>query len=298
MRKLFFILLILLSVQTYAQELKCNVQVTTPQIQSSDKKIYETLRTSIREFMNEKKWTNNTFAIEEKIECSILINISERISTEQFKATIQIQSRRPVFNSSYNSVMFNFIDKDFTFQYEENQPLKFTESSYTSNLASVLAYYAYIVIGLDFDSFSLYGGTTFYEKAQTIINNAQSSPDRGWKAFENKKNRYWLVENFLNQSYNRIRNCIYLYHRKGLDIMTNNQPNARGEIIKGLELFQKVNREKPGLFIKQMFFTAKSDELVNIFSESSPMEKTKVVKILKELDPSNSGKYNKIINKE
>ena len=165
-----------------------------------------------------------------------------------------------------------------------------------SNLTSVLGYYAYMIIGLDYDSFSPYGGTPFYEKAQTIVNNAQNASEKGWKSFESQKNRYWLVENLMNKSYSGVRDCIYQYHRKGLDMMTENNETARGSITTGMESLQKVYKEKPSLFIFQVFFAAKADELVNIYSQGSPMEKTRIVNILNVVDPANSNKYKKILN--
>jgi len=294
MRKYIIVLLLVLSFRGFAQELNCMVQVTTPQIQTSDRRVFETLQTAIREFMNDRKWTNYSYKYEERIECSILINVSERPSTSQFKASIQIQSRRPIFNTSYNSVMLNYIDKQFEFEYEEYEPLDFDPTTYTSNLTSVLAFYAYFIIGLDFDSYSLYGGTPFFEKAQTIINNAQNAPVKGWKAFESRKNRYWLIENVLNQRYSGIRECLYKYHRLGLDLMYDNKEKGRAPITEGLKLLQQAHREKPGLFFLSVFFLAKRDELVSIYKEGSPMDKPEVVKILSELDPSNSSKYRKI----
>lgn len=295
MRKLLIVSLVLLLFSGFArsQELNCVATVATPQIQSSDKKIYETMQAAIYEFMNSKKWTSYTYATEEKIECTILITISNR-SADVFTATIQVQSRRPIYKSSYNSVMLNLIDKDFQFNYIEYQPLDFNENSFTSNLTSVLAYYAYIIIGFDFDSYSLNGGTPFFDKAQTIVNNAQNSSESGWKSFENQKNRYWLIENIFNTNYSGIRECIYNYHRKGLDLMTENNASARTAITSGLEKLYTVHKNKPGSYLMQIFFNSKDDEIVNIYSSASTVEKTKVAAICKEIDPTSSSKYNQI----
>lgn len=295
MRKLFIYFIFLFAILSNAksQELNCVVSVATPQIQSSDKKIYETMQAAIYEFMNSKKWTSYTYAIEERIECTILITISER-SADVFKSTIQVQSRRPIFKSSYNSVMLNLIDKDFQFNYIEYQPLDFSENSFTSNLTSVLAYYAYIIIGLDFDSYSLNGGTPFFEKAQTVVSNAQNAQESGWRSFESSKNRYWLTENLLNNNYAGIRECLYNYHRKGLDLMTENTASARTSITSGLEKIQLVHKDKPGSYLMQVFFNSKADEIVNIYSNGSAVEKPKVAAICKEIDPTNSAKYNQI----
>lgn len=295
MRKLLvvFSFLFLFSGLAQSQELNCVVTVATPQIQSSDKKIYETMQAAIYEFMNSKKWTSYTYATEERIECTILITISNR-SADVFTSTIQVQSRRPIYKSSYNSVMLNLIDKDFQFNYIEYQPLEFNENAFSSNLTSVLAYYAYMIIGFDFDSYSLNGGTPFFDKAQTIVNNAQNAAESGWKSFENQKNRYWFIENIFNTNYTGIRECIYNYHRKGLDLMTENTASARTAITSGLEKLQMVHKNKPGSYLMQVFFNSKADEIVNIYSNASPMEKTKVAAICKEIDPTSANKYNQI----
>lgn len=295
MRKLiiYTLLFFVFVTNAKAQELNCVVSVATPQIQSSDKKIYETMQAAIYEFMNSKKWTTYTYAIEERIECTILITISER-SSDVFKATIQVQSRRPIYKSSYNSVMLNLIDKDFQFNYIEYQPLEFNDNSFTSNLTSVLAYYANVIIGFDFDSYSLNGGTPFFEKAQTIVSNAQNATESGWRSFESQKNRYWLIENIFNNNYAGIRECIYNYHRKGLDLMTENTASARTAITSGLEKLQTVHKNKPGSYLMQVFFNTKDDEIVNIYSSASTVEKPKVVAICKEIDPTNATKYNQI----
>jgi hypothetical protein len=295
-KKIILLLVILIfGLKNYAQELKCVVQVATPQIEGSEKKIYETLQTSIYEFMNSHKWTNYAFTVDEKIECSILITISERVSTDEFKATIQVQSRRPVYKTSYNTTVFNYIDKDFQFKYIESQSLDFNDNAFMSNLTSVLGFYAYIMIGLDFDSFSLYGGSPFYEKAQTIVNNAQNTSESGWKAFESQKNRYWLVENLLNKTYSGVRDGVYNYNRKGMDVLSDNMETGRSSIMSALESWQKVYKEKPGLFVLTLIMNAKVDELVNVYSQAAPMDKTKAVNILNLIDPANANKYKQIL---
>ena len=298
MRKIFLFLIILfLQINnSYSQELNCRVQVVSKQVQGTDKHIFDALQKVIYEFMNNHKWTNNIYSNNERIECNIYINIKDHpISSDVFKGTMQIQSSRPIFNTTYNSVLFNFIDNNIEFRYTETQELAFNETSYTSNLTSLLAYYSYIIIGLDYDSFSLDGGTPYYEKAEKVVNNAQNSPYKGWKAFEDRKNRYWLVENLLNDTYSPIRKCIYQYHRLGLDIMSDKVNDGRATIAESLQLLRKVYQKKPGSFLMQLFFDAKRDEVVNIFSESFPDEKTRVYNVLKEIDPANDSKYQKII---
>jgi len=292
---LFSAVLLISSTLLFSQEFICQVQVSSPQVQGTDRRVFQTLQTALYEFVNDTKWTNYDFKVQEKIECTIGINISERISSDEFKGTLNIQLRRPIYKTSYNSVILNYFDKNFQFKYLEYESLEFNENTFTSNLTSVIAYYIYIFLGMDFDSYALNGGSQFFEKAQSVVNSAQSSPMQGWKAFESLKNRYWMVENLLNSSYSSLREANYNYHRKGLDLMSDNIELGRSGVYESLELLRKVNREKPGLFMTQVFLEAKSDELVNIFSQASPTDKQKAVNILKEIDPSNSGKYQKIL---
>ncbi|MFH1005698.1 MAG: DUF4835 family protein [Bacteroidota bacterium] len=280
----------------YSQELNCSVQVISPQFQNTaDKKIFQTLQQSIYEFMNNRKWTNDVFQIDERIECSIVITVTDKPSSDDFKGSIQVQARRPIFKTSYNSLLFNYNDNNLQFKYVEYQPMEFVESSFTSNLTSVLAFYAYMIIGLDYDSFSLEGGTPYFQKAQTVVTNAQNAAEKGWKSYEDTRNRYWLVENMLNQTFKPIRECMYKYHRMGFDMMVDDLTASRSTILTSLELLKKVHEGKPGSFNLQVFFLAKADEIVNLFSQGEAIEKTKVVTLLNEIDPGNSNKYNKIL---
>ncbi len=289
---------LLLSRISFAQELNCSVQVISPQIQSSDKKIFETLQTAINEFMNNRKWTGDQFLSQERIECSILINVSERVSSDEFKATIQVQARRPVYHSSYSSSLFNYLDQEYQFRYLEYQPLEFSEQTFSSNLTSVLAFYAYFIIGLDYDSFSPEGGTVFFQKAMNTVNNAQNASEKGWKAFEGSRNRYWLAENEMNMQFKNLRQALYKYHRIGMDGMAQNPDNGRREITEALELVRKNYKEKPGALMIQLFFNAKADEIVNIYSQAMPDEKAKIINLLNEVDPTGAQKYQKILRSQ
>jgi hypothetical protein len=297
-RKVLFILLggMLVHLNSSAQELNCTVSVLSPQIQASDKTIYETLQTSIREFLNSRSWTNDQYLNQERIECSIIITVSERASVDDFKANIQIQSRRPVYKSSFNAPLFNHQDNDFTFKYIQDQVLEFDEANINSNLTAVLAYYAYIIIGLDYDSFSPEGGTPYFAKAQQIVSNAAPLPDRGWKAFESSRNRYWITENLLNSSFRPLRNTLYTYHRNGLDKMTDNVLEARQNISESLKELRKVFSDKPNSFLMQVFFNAKADEIVNIYSQAQSDEKNQIVPVLSLIDPANTLKYQGILS--
>ena len=288
------LLFIFFTVRAFSQELNCQVQVITPTIQASDKSIYETLQTSIREFLNNRKWTTDQFLNHERIECSILINIKNRISTEEFEATIQITSGRPVYKTSYKAPILNILDKDFTFHYVQDQTLEYDEASVSSNLTAVLAYYANLLVGFDYDSFSPDGGTPYFSKALNIVNSAQGLPDKGWRAFESAQNRYWIMENMLNVSFKPFRNSFYKYHRTGFDKLTDNLSEGRTAVLKSIEDLEKVFQDRPGSYLMQVFFDAKADEIVNLFTVASSEEKSKVVRVLNLIDPAHTDKYNVI----
>lgn len=287
----FLVVALLITAHSFGQEMYCDVQINTQQVEGTDKKVFETLRTAIFEFMNNRKWTDYNFNISERIECTIVINVTSRISTDEFNAELNMALKRPIFNSAYNSTTLNYVDKDFKFKYVEYQPLDFIENTYTSNLTSVLAYYVYIFLGMDFDTFTLYGGTPYYEKAENIVNAAQSSADAGWKSFENQKNRFWLVENFMNPSYQQVRKFLYEYHRLGLDVMYEEANKGRAACLKSIDYLVKVKDSWPNLFLLQLMMDAKGDEFVNVFSEGSATEKTRAVNMFKKLDPAQSSKY-------
>lgn len=294
MRLLVVTLIIILSMNTFSQEFKCNIEVTAKQVQGTDKEVFDKMQIALMEFVNNRRWTNYEFKLQERIECNIVINITERPSTDLFKGTLSIVASRPIYNTAYNSTLFNYIDRDFDFQYSEYQPLDFQENTHMSNLSSVIAYYLYFILGLDFDSFSPMGGTPFYEKAEQVMNAAQNAPEAGWKAFESQRNRYWLIENYLNNSYSDMRSFYYEYHLKGMDIMSENGPGGRTAILGSLNLLQKVHDNKPGLFALSLILDAKRDEIVNIFKEGNPTEKTELIEVMKEIDPANSSTYSEI----
>lgn len=301
MKNLFFIFFLLLSLHAFSQDINCRVQVLSVskgvEVNATDKKIFEDLQKAISEFMNTHKWTNDVIQPNERLECNLVINITEKVAADQFKATAQILSSRPVYGTSYNTTLFNFNDENWSFNYVENQPMEFSETNNQNNLTSMLAYYAYIILGIDYDTFSLMGGTPYFQKAQTIVNNSQNMTGdvKGWKAYESTKNRYWYPENALNPSFKPLRESLYLYHRKGLDVMSSNLEEGKTQINDCLPLIQKVYRDKPNSMMMTLFFTAKADELVNIFSKSDPAVKAKVVATLSEVDPGNISKYQKIL---
>lgn len=296
---LFFIIAgIFSSVLLQAQELDCRVQVSGPGLPESERQILQTLQSDIYEFINQRNWTNYEFKKEERIECSIVITIGEKAGTDEYKGTIQVQSRRPVYESSYNSPLINYQDRDYSFRYTENTPLEYDGNTFISNLTEVLAFYAYLIIGFDFDSFSPMGGTPYFEEAQNIVNRAQNAQEPGWKSFESQRNRYWIMENIFNNTYASLRQAMYRYHRLGFDKMTDNMEIARAEVTGALELLQKVHRQRPGTPLMQMILTAKRDELVKLYSKATPMDQNKAIQILTEIDPSNAEEYRRITQQE
>jgi len=301
LRSLFLSSLILLTWccgEIDSQELNCNIQVSAQKIQGSNRQIFESMQRDIYEFMNNSVWTNNVFSYAERIDCNILITITDQFSADEFRGTIQVQLRRPVFNTTYNSTMLNFMDNNFQFRYVEFSPLEFDPNSYRSSLVSVLAYYAYMILGFDYDSFSPLGGTQFYQIAEKIVNNAQNASEPGWKPYDGSrnKNRYWLVKNTLDREYEGVRRFIYDYNINGLDKMESKLPEARTNIAESLRLIQDVFRARPDpyMYLVQIIMESKADELVNIFSSAFPEEKSRVLQILYEIDPGNKSKYEKI----
>jgi hypothetical protein len=281
-----------------SQELNCNVQISAQKIQGSNREVFENMQRDIYEFMNNTVWTNHVFTYSERIECSILINLTDQLSADEFTGTIQVQLKRPVFNTTYNSTVLNFIDNSFRFRYVEFQPLEFDPTTYRSNLVSVLAYYTYMILGFDADTFSPEGGTEYFQMAEKIVTNAQNAPEAGWKPYDGSRNRnrYWLVKNTLDKEYEGVRQFLFEYYINGLDKMESKISEARNSIVESLKLVQDVYRRKPDpfMYIVQVLMDAKNDELVNIFTESFPEEKSRVVQILTEIDPSNKTKYEKI----
>ena len=290
-QSLLLLFFLFISTAVFAQDLNARVQILAPQLSNSNKRVLDMLEASIKDFLNGRKWTADALQPQERIDCNFVITITDWDGSSNFKAEAQIQSNRPVFNSSYNSTLLNISDKEFGFTYAEGQPLDFSDQNYISNLSSLLAFYAYIITGLDYDSFSKFGGTPYFQKAQTVLNNAQIAPSTGWKAFENLRNRFWLVENLTNKSYNPIRESLYVYHRDGLDVMADNKSKGLKAVLSIIPQLQKIDKQKQGSVLNQLFFTAKADEIVNILSSADTQDRLKAYDALSEIDPSNSSKY-------
>jgi hypothetical protein len=293
MRKLFvFAILICLTGGLYAQDLNARVQVLSPKIQTTNKRIFQTLENAMKDFLNGRKWSADQIGPAEKIDCNFLLNITAWDGNSTFSAELQVQSSRPIYNSTYTSTLFSINDKDIDFTYTEGQTIDFNAQNFQSNLSSIMAYYAYIILGFDYDSFSRYGGTPYFANAQTVVVNAQSSSYNGWKAFDsNNFNRYWLAENLINKTYIPLRSFYYDYHRKGLDLMVDNAEMARRNIDAVLPVLTQLDRQRLGATLPTIFFTAKEDELIGVYSGAPAAEKLAAYNILVQADPSNGPKY-------
>jgi hypothetical protein len=295
MRKGIIIFMAMLPLLVEGQELKCSVSINASQIQTSDASIFTDLENSIEQFMNGRKWTNDTYKTHEKIVCNFLITITKMPAIGNFTASVQVQSARPIFDSNYTSLLFNFADREWDFDYVESMPLEYSDNTFTSNLTSMLAFYAYVIIGLDYDSFSELGGTPYFQKALQVVNNAQQSNLPGWQAIGSNRNRYWVVENLNNPQMTELRKVIYQYHRLGLDTFQANPDQSRQIILNGLKEIKKVRDVNPNAILLVSFFDAKGKELANIFSDGNIQVRRQAYDIITAIDPSNRSSYEKII---
>jgi hypothetical protein len=300
MYKLFpFLLMILFSLTTNAQELRARVSVLSNRVAGNvDKKTFQTLQTALNNFVNDRKWSNDKFGPQEKIDCSFLLNLESTGDVNVYKASLTIQSGRPVFNSSYISPVINYQDNDVLFKYAEFQQLEFSETRVSgtdplaSNLTAVFAYWIDMILGFDYDSYSPRGGNVYFQKAQNIINNAPEGRSiAGWKAFDGTRNRYWLTENLLNSRYNIIHDAIYSYYRLGMDHLYDDEAAARTQVLNVLNLLNTFNVENPNTMILQFFFQGKTQELIKIFSKATPPDKSRALEFLQKLDVSSASKY-------
>jgi hypothetical protein len=297
MKKFITIILLFCSVLASAQELKCNVTVNSSQIQGTNKQVFETLQKSLSELMNNHKWTDMTFSEKERIECTVGL-IVKSYEGNAFTCEMQVQSRRPVYGSSYSSTLLNFRDPAVNFSYYEFEPLNINSNSYDNNLTAILAYYAYIIIGYDLDSFQKLGGTPAFSAAEQIVNISQNRSDpegSGWKAFDKNAKRYELINNLLDSRFTKFREYFYDYHRLGLDAMTSNTANARAKIAEGLPVIKEINRLQPQSQAIVSFLDAKADEFINVFAkQGTEKERENVYKILTDINPTNSSRYEAI----
>lgn len=290
--------LVAMSISLGAQELKCNISINSEQVQGSNKAVFTTLQQSMEEFVNTQRWTNMTFQEKERIECSMMI-VVKSVQDNMFVCEFTCQSRRPVFGTTYTTPTLNIKDANFTFTYQEYDRMEFQHNTFTSNLTALVAYYCYLIIGHDMDSFAKLGGTPYFQICEDIVTSAQSaSLDNaemvGWKAFESNRNRYALTNNLMDEAFKKYRAYYYDYHRHGLDEMVNNVANGRARIAKDIKVLKEAYNARPATYLVGTFLDAKSDELVNIFKSGTADEKKMVYELLMNIDPTRQDTYENI----
>ena len=290
--------LIAMSIPMKAQELKCTISINSEQVQGSNKAVFTTLQQSMEEFVNTQRWTNMTFQEKERIECSMMI-VVKSVQDNMFVCEFTCQSRRPVFGTTYTTPTLNIKDANFTFTYQEYDRMEFQPNTFTSNLTALVAYYCYLIIGHDMDSFAKLGGTPYFQVCEDIVTSAQSaSLDNaemvGWKAFESNRNRYALTNNLMDEAFKKYRAYYYDYHRHGLDEMVNNVANGRARIAKDIKVLKEAYNARPATYLVGTFLDAKSDELVNIFKSGTADEKKMVYELLMDIDPTRQDTYENI----
>jgi len=277
-----------------AQDLNAHVSVLAPKIQTTNKRMFQSLETAMKDFLNGHKWLADPVLPQERIECNFILNVTNWDGSSNFSGELQVQSSRPVFNSNYTTTLLSVNDKDFDFIYNEGQTIDYSEQSFQSNLSSVMAFYAYIIAGMDYDSFSRYGGTPYFSQAQNVVINAQASSYKGWKAFDDNNNRYWLAENLNNKAYAPLRSFLYDYHRNGLDLMADNPGRGRKAISAILPALAQVDRQRLGAMLPVAFFNAKCDELISLYAHTDSQDRIAAMNILTQADPSNGIKYQEL----
>tara|TARA_R110000868_G_scaffold61215_3_gene186157 strand:+ start:360 stop:1250 length:891 start_codon:yes stop_codon:yes gene_type:complete len=294
MRKyIILVLLITLPFVSKAQELNAVITVNSDQVGQTNQQIFKTLERSLNDFVNKTKWTNRTYTEVEKLNVRMFVTVTE-YQNNRFKASIQLQSSRPVYNTSYESPVFNYKDNQFNFEYTEFQPLVFNENVFDSNLVGVVAYYAYIMLGIDADTFELNGGTDFYRKAQNIVTQAQGSSAAGWSQDTSERTRFELVDNLLSNTFKEYRVAMYNYHRKGLDILADNNSTGKQVIAGTMRLLETLVKRRPNAFLIQTFFDAKSEEIQNVFSDGPKVDIVQLKETLNKIAPLYSSTWNAI----
>lgn len=302
MKKIILILLTSFFFSTLqSQELNCTVTIDTKSMvtnQATERAIFKDMEKAISEFINSQDWTEDDFEVEERIECTLYITVTEMPTQNSFKATAQVIASRPIYNSIYSSNLFQYVDRNFDFSYLPSQPLIYNDNSFTNNLTSMLAFYAYTILTMDYDSFSLHGGSKYAEKALNVANIAeQSAGEIGWKRNQDKRNRYWLAENLMSQQMLLYREAMYKYHRLGLDAMLVSKEEAVKEIEGALQKINQANKIKGPAILTNIFFDAKATEIVGVFKSQELKLKQKMRNLLVRLDPTNTKTYNILIQK-
>ena len=285
MNKILTLLLLTLSlIKVYAQELNAQFVVNADLVNQTNQQIFETLERSLNEFINSQSWSSQEFFPQEKITCSFVLNLSS-YNASKFEGTLQIQSQRTIYDSNYDSPLLNFLDKDISFTYQEFQPLFYSPASYESNLVSLISFYVYIIMGINADSLQLKGGDPYFEQAQRIVNLSQQGGALGWKQNDSNRNRFWLSDTIRSNTFREYREALYIYHRKGLDLMTKNLLKAKNNIISALLPLENLFDRRPNAMLLQIFFDAKADEIVNFFSDGPEVDFDRTLKMLKKIAP-------------
>ncbi|MFB6455160.1 DUF4835 family protein [Chitinophaga sp. Hz27] len=285
-------------IKAQAQEMRANITVVANQITGVDKKVFTTLQAALKEFVNNRRWADDAYTPAERLECNFMLNLTGEVSPGVYRGTLTVQATRPVYNSSYVTSILNLQDNNIVFRYTEFQPLEFSDTRVVSNdplasnLTAIMAYYTYVILGLDADSFSPRGGDAFFKKALNIVNNAPDGKDvSGWKAFEGQRNRYWLTDNLLNVKFSNFHDVMYQYHRMGLDVMYDDVNNGRSVVLNCINLLYAIYQDIPNSMLMQTFYSAKADEIMKIFSKAMPPEKARAAEMLAKMDIPNAGKY-------
>lgn len=296
--KFIFLFLYTLFICGNAQEIIAIVKVDAELVETQEKGIFKDMENNITQFINQRRWTQDKYNPAEKVKMNFTIKLEKKsdFNTGKYQGSAQIQFSRPIYGSGYESMTLNIFDKDFDFDFPQGQTIEYNDNSYIANISSLISFYVYIGLGMDYDSFSMKGGNIFYEKANLVATNAQNAPYDGWRQFgSNQNSRYWMIENFMSPTFQAFREATYTYYRKGMDVMNANPEEARGKIIQSLEAVKSVWDAKPTATLLKTYFNSKGDEYVKIFSESSSSEKTKVVELLKVMDPTATDSYEKIL---
>ena len=293
MKNFYLIFFLLLSNIFVSQELNCEVVVEARQTGNENLQVFKTLQTQLTEFINSTSWTNKAVRQNEKIDCTMFINISS-YENDVFQGTLQIQSSRPIFNSSYNSPTYNFNDRNFTFNYQEFQNFTFNENQFENNLVSVIAFHIYVILGIDADTFKLNSGTSFFEQAQKILDFSQQKGFRGWGPGDGLQSRYYLIDNILSTTFKEFRNVMYDYHIKGLDIMVNETKSGKEAVAKSLMMLDQMNRRRPNSYILRVFFDTKANEILDVFSGGPKVPVTNLISTLTKIAPNHSDKWRNI----
>ena len=290
---IFFLIIIHLGFNIKAQELNAQIIINSDLVNQTNQQIFKTLERALNEFINTQVWTNKEFLNQERISCSFVFNLTGYIN-DKFEASLQVQSQRPIYNTNYNSPILNFLDKDIIFTYQEFQPLFFNNSSFESNLISIISFYAYIILGLDAETFSPNGGNIYFDQARQIVNLAQTTSQKGWKPSDGIRNRFWLIDALRSNTFREYRQSLYLYHREGLDKMIDQPKSGKTSIMKAINNLEPLYRRRPNAFLLQIFFDAKVEEIVNLFQEGPKVDFKKTEEILKKIAPFFGSRWKQI----